>query len=218
MLKETKEKRTKAVDLIYQWRSKVKAKQTNEKLAKFRVEQREAAELDPRRAAALGAIFSLANAKKDSGGASNAEDADGDPDGDAATSAASASAATAVVNVTNKSALTFIDIVKGIRVDGQKGDSFDKVKEKEIATKKILKSGIGVHLLEAVKKTRERQAKEKQEKEIEEERRRKEREERDRKRAERERLKRLREQRKAKESIIVVEEVDSPLVLGGEGT
>ena len=65
VLKETKEKRTKAVDLIYQWRSKVKAKQTNAKLAKFREEQREAAEQDPRRAAALGAILSLANAKRD---------------------------------------------------------------------------------------------------------------------------------------------------------
>ncbi len=47
------------MELIYQWRSKVKAKQTGAKLAKFREEQREAAEQDPRRAAALGAIFSL---------------------------------------------------------------------------------------------------------------------------------------------------------------
>ena len=68
VLKETKEKRSKAVELVYQWRSKVKAKQTNAKLAKFREEQREAAEMDPRRAAALGAIFSLANAKKDGAG------------------------------------------------------------------------------------------------------------------------------------------------------
>ena len=83
------------------------------------------------------------------------------------------------------------------------------MKEKEIATKRILKSGIGIHLLEAVQKTRERQEKEKMERAKEEERRRKE-EEKEKRRAERERERAKREERKAKESIIVVEDIDPP--------
>ena len=83
------------------------------------------------------------------------------------------------------------------------------VKEKEIATKRILKCGIGVHLLEAVQKTKEKQEKERLEKTKEEEKKKKE-GERERRRAEREKERLKREERKAKESIIVVEEVDSP--------
>ena len=188
--------------MIYQWRSKVKAKKTNAKLAKFREEQREAAEQDSRRAAALGAIFSMANVKKmEAAAAGGSVGGVGDKTADESENVKDANAI-----VSNKSAMQFLDLVNNIR---QKDENFDKVKEKEIATKRILKSGIGVNLLEAVKNTREKEKREREESEAEEKRLREAQEERRRRKAERDQLRLKREERKAKESIIVVEEIDT---------
>ena len=83
------------------------------------------------------------------------------------------------------------------------------MKEKELATKRILKSGIGIHLLEAVQQKKQKLELEKLEKAKQEERKRKE-DEREKRRAEKERERARREEKKAKESIIVVEEIDPP--------
>ena len=108
------------MELVYEWRSKVKAKQNNAKVAKFREEQREAAELDPRRAAALGAILSLNNAKKDGLESGELETAAGD----AEAAPAGGTAFKSKILTTNQSAMTFLDIVKEVR--GKEDAKFDK--------------------------------------------------------------------------------------------